>query len=256
MYKRQGQHRPELGIADHPVDGGRHPHGLLVGKDQPCTLDRLGYCRVGVGHDGKTVVHRLQEGNTESLVVGQAHERVAAGVVGDQLLVGDRSGEVQRVGQVQFAGESLHRPLIVVTDGAADQVQPGVGIVQSSVGGERLDQVVLALVGRDLPDEEEIGASPCLLVGEPRGGGGVGRAGEAVQIDEERHGRGGAVPGHLELTFVEGRVGDGELGDRRQITELGTAPPDLVTHLRYPRLEQVGRGDVVVVCLLYTSRCV
>ena len=55
------------------------------------------------------------------------------------------------------------------------------------------------------------------------------------------------VAGRLELALVEGRVGDGELGDRGQVTELGPAPTHLFAHRRHPRLEQVGRGDVVVV---------
>ena len=126
-------------------------------------------------------------------------------------------------------------------------MEAGPGVVELAVGGQGLDQVVLALVGRDLAHEEQIGTAPCLLLGQSGGERGVRRPREALQVDEEGDGGGRPVAGGSELTLVELGVGDGELGDRGQVPQLGPTPADLLPHLRHPRLEQVGRRDVVVV---------
>ena len=49
------------------------------------------------------------------------------------------------------------------------EAQPGLGIVEPSVRGQRLDQVVLTLVGGDLSDEEEVGPPAGPLDGQTLG---------------------------------------------------------------------------------------
>ena len=94
-------------------------------------------------------------------MVGEADEGVGCGVVGDQLLVGDRPGDLHRVEQIRALPANRSTAVRYSSlMASAHQVQSGQGVVEAPVGGERLDQVVLALVGRDLPDEQQVGPTP------------------------------------------------------------------------------------------------
>ena len=126
-------------------------------------------------------------------------------------------------------------------------MQAGVGVVEPPVGGQGLDQVVLALVGGHLAHEQEVGTAPGPLSGQPGGQRRVGRPGEVHRVDQQGHRGRRPVAGVAQLALVEAGVGDGELGHRGQVAELGPPPSDLLADGREPRLEQVGRGDVVVV---------
>ncbi len=98
-------------------------------------------------------------------------------------------GEVDGVEQSELGREALQREAVPVADRTPDQPEAGVGVVEPPVGREGLDQVVLSLVRGDLADEEQVRAPRLLVGGQPCRRRGIGRAREALEIDEEGHGR-------------------------------------------------------------------
>ena len=89
------------------------------------------------------------------------------------------AGDLHGVDQAQLLDEPLDGHRVLLADGPPHHVEPGLGVVELTVGGQRLDQVVLALVGRDLAHEQQVGTATGLPVGQTGGQGGIGRPGEA-----------------------------------------------------------------------------
>ncbi len=129
---------------------------------------------------------------------------------------------------------------VAVLATAADEVQPRVGIVESSVCGECLHDVVLGLVGRESADEQ-----PCHL-------GVAGRKRRRFdvkggQIEEDRDDGRARESGVDQVVFVVRGVGDAELRPYSQLVELASAPHDPVRGDRLPSGDVTHRGEVVVV---------
>ena len=124
------------------------------------------------------------------------------------------------IGQAQLIGQREHRVDVRTGHRRTHQMEPGFGVVPSPIEPEGLDQMVLGLVGRDPPDEEEHrprsvrGRRFDELVPADRSGPGLSCG------DEDRHHRRGRTAEPPEFGGVERRVGDSEGGRGRQLGRL------------------------------------
>ena len=203
-------------VRAHRVDGGGDGGGGLVGQQQARAAQGLGHRCGRIGDDGQAVVHRLQQRHAEPLVLAQAHEHVGVAVVGGQHPRRDRTGERDRLVQAQVRHEARQGALVTGDGDPAHQVQAGGGVVHAAVGGQRLDQVVLGLVGGDAPHEEHL--EPTLRRGQAGGGDGVGH--DRPQLDEHRRHRGGPVARFHQLGLVERRDREPDGGRGRERPQL------------------------------------
>ena len=159
----------------------------------------------------------------------------------------DDVGERDRVGHAEVGGERVERPPVEPGALPADERETRPRVVDAPVHREREEHVVLALVRRDAPDREPVGAAggagaPAL--GEERR---VGRRVVVGEVDQDRRDRGVLAPELHELLLVEGRVGERETHGGCRDREL----PPPVEHrggcARLPAPEVLRVGDVVVV---------
>src|SRR5207248_5207720 len=107
------------------------------------TADRLGHGSGTVGHDGDAVVHRLEQRDAESFVVGAACEEICRHVVGDQFPGRDGACEVDCVLESQICDEAAQGLAVGRRGSPSDQTQTSALVVGTTVGGERLHQIVL-----------------------------------------------------------------------------------------------------------------
>ena len=139
-----------------PVGSSRIPASARVSATAPAS-------NATIGVPGP---HGLEQRDAEALVLGETDEDVGVGVPGGELGVGEVLAVADGVGQAQLVGQREHRLGVRLGHRRAHQVEPGIGVVPPSVEPERLDQVVLGLVGGDPPDEEEHGPRP-VIGGQP-----------------------------------------------------------------------------------------
>ncbi len=228
-----------------PVHGLGHLQRVFVVQYDPRAPERLGHCRRPVGHHRYAELHRLQHGDAEALVLGQAHEDVGHGPVGEQLSIADAAQDLHAVAQVQFAYEALHRRQVVRRRPAPHQGQVSIGVEDPAVDGERADDVVLALVGRHPPDEKPL--RPLPPSAQPVERRPVRRAVVLLQVHQDRAHEGAFVAAVDQLFFVVGRIGEGEGGVGGQHVQLLASVVHGQGDVRLPPGEVRGGRDVVVV---------
>ena len=135
--------------------------------------------------------------------------------------------------------------MVLVARGPADQVQPGGRVVETPVGPQRLDQLVLGLGRHDAPDEEDVGSA----LGAARGQLGrhprVGTGGDAPVVGQDRHHLGTAAPGSVQRLLAEGALRQPEQRHRRQAGQLLGRPGRPGHAVGLPAREELRRGEIV-----------
>jgi hypothetical protein len=101
---------------------------------------------------------------------------------------------VDRIAQTQLVGESEDCLHVRFGEGGSHQVEPGVGVIPAPVEEERLDQVVLGLVGGDAAHEQNDRPAP-VESAEPTELGLIDDGGfPIVYADQNGDHRGGGAP--------------------------------------------------------------
>jgi len=190
--------------------------------------------------------HGLHDGNAEPLVVRGTDEDVGTAVVGLELLRAHRAHHEDGVAEAERFHEGVQGRSVAPTERRADQVQPRPRVVETPVDRQHPHQVVLGLVGRHLPHEQQVG--PADLLGRLQAAQ-PAPVGVAVHrhVDQQRRHRRGREAGLDQLALVEAGVGDAEPAARGHPPQLLPSQSRLVAHPGLPGLQELRRRDVVVV---------
>ncbi len=226
---------PQPGIGAQRLDRGGHGSRVLGPEQDAGAPERLGHGRRGVGHDRDPGRHGLEERNAEALVITQRDVHTGPGEHRPQLAVGDLPAELHPVLDPQPPGGEHHLLVVVLVGRAAHQVQAGAGVERAGVGGKRLDQQVLALVGGHPTDEQPV---------RRRRPAGQSRQFELRVVDPHGKDVDPAETGGQHLGPVVVGVGQAEQRAPRQETELIATEPAVPTGHRI--VEEVLGRDVVV----------
>ena len=244
-----------------PVLAGQHRRPQrLVGREGVCGLGQLGealfaelhtrpaervrHCRLPVGEHRHPHQHRLDERHAEALVFGHRDEDARRRVARDEFVVRDVPEEHHLVGrEALLVGERLERVEVRAPAGQLAHEHHAHVLRQEALPIAReADQVIGALVRREAPDEQQVGATVLQHAEQHR----ARRLAVAVEVEQDRQHPRARDAQRRELEPVELAVGEPEVAVRRQRTELLAPDAADASELVVPAHEVLGRGDVVV----------
>ena len=190
--------------------------------------------------------HGLDQGNSETLVLGQHHQHVGGGVAGGQLAGADARDELDRSGEAQVGHVAPERRPVVRFGSRSHDGQMGTRRGSGPGHEERGDRVLMGLVGGESPYGQPPRASSDCPALQRSNSGRIRRDKRKPDIGHGNHQRRGTA-GCPQLAGIELGHPDPEHGPRGESGQLldgcFLGPGDPVV----PGGEEPGRGDAVVV---------